>query len=147
LETTSRVMRGCRMGNPRIPDAVKAARGTLKPCRTNAAQPKLDPSFLPPPPAGLAADEVVIWAEMAMVVDPMRVATLADVRCFRAMVYALANMDRAQRNRKAGQTERATAIKTARAAMADFGVTPASRAKVSAMPAPAKADPLAEFLS
>ena len=135
------------MPNPRVPDAVKKARGTLKPYRTNPNQPNLEPAFIPAPPDDLPTDEACIWAELAMVVDPMRVATAADVRCFRLLVYALANADRAQRNKKAGQTERATAIKTARAALSDFGITPASRAKVNAAPAPVKADPLAEFLS
>jgi hypothetical protein len=72
---------------------------------------------------------------------------VADVRCFRILVYLVAISDRVQRNKKAGTLERTTAHKATRAAMADFGITPASRAKVSAMPAPAKADPLAEFLS
>ena len=135
------------MSRPRLPDPVKAAKGTLKACRVNRAQPQLEPAYIPAPPDDLAADEAAIWAELAMVVDPMRVATVADVRCFRVLVYLVAMSDRVQRNRKAGTVEKTTAHKATRAALGDFGLTPATRAKVNAAPAPVKADPLAEFLS
>lgn len=135
------------MSRPRLPDAVKAAKGTLQPCRVNKNAPKLDPAHLPPPPADLAADEAAIWVELAQVIDPMRVATAADVRCFRVLVYSVAISDRAQRNRKAGTVEKTLAHKAARAALADFGITPASRSKVSAAPPQEKASPFAKFLS
>lgn len=135
------------MPNPAIPDSLKAVRGTLKKNRVNPAQPKLDPAFLPPPPDDLAADEKAIWARLAMVIDPMRVATVADVECFTILVYSVALAHRVRRNRKASTTEKVLAWKHARSAFTDFGISPSSRSKVSAAPATSKTDPLAEFLS
>jgi hypothetical protein len=135
------------MPNPAIPDSLKAIRGTLKKSRVNQAQPKLDPAFLPPPPDDLAADEKAVWIRLAAVIDPMRVATAADVECFAVLVYSVALAHRIRKSRKAGTVEKVTAWKHARSAMTDFGISPSSRAKVSAAPASSKADPLAEFLS
>ena len=124
-------------------DAVKKARGTLKPYRTNPNQPNLEPSVFPAPPDDLPTDEACIWAELAMVVDPMRVATAANVRCFRLLVYALANAGQAPSNR--GRADRtATAIKTARAALSTSDHA-GLEAKRDAAPAPVKAVPLAGF--
>ena len=135
------------MPNPALPDSLKAARGTLKKSRVNQAQPRLDPTLLPAPPDHLAADEKAAWVRLAAVIDPMRVATAADVECFTVLVFSVALAHRVARSKKAGTVEKVTAYKHARSAMTDFGISPSSRAKVSAAPATDKHDPLAEFLS
>ena len=135
------------MGNPRVPDAVKAARGTLKPCRTNPDQPKLDVAAIPPPPGRLTVDQAQAWRDIAERVEPLRVYTVADELALEQAAFALALSRQVYAGRKACTNERVTASKAVGYWLTHFGLSPSTRSKVSAAPKVEKADPLAEFLS
>lgn len=135
------------MSRPRLPDAVKAARGTLKPCRMNPLQPKLEATGIPAPPDFLAGDQAKAWLDLAARVEPLRVFTVADDLAFEQAAVAIALSRRLSKSKKAGTNERINASKNVGYWLTHFGLSPSTRSKVSAVPAPAKADPLAEFLS
>ena len=135
------------MGNPRVPDAVKAARGTLKPYRTNPAQPKLDVAAIPPPPERLTVAQAQAWRELAERVEPMRVYTVADELAFEQAAFAIALSRQIFAGRKACTNERVTSSKAVGYWLTHFGLSPSTRAKVSAAPKVEKLDPLSEFLS
>lgn len=73
-------------GRPRKPTAQKALAGTLRPSRENPAEPSLTPAPLPEPPANLTAFERQAWEDLRRLIDPMQIATAADVYAFRRMV-------------------------------------------------------------
>ncbi|MEI6226913.1 MAG: hypothetical protein WCS72_19405 [Deltaproteobacteria bacterium] len=133
-------------GRPRLPDAVKAARGTLQPCRVNKHAPKADPVTIGEPPRHLMPDECDAWRELAEALNPMRVATCSDMLALEMAASAIATARRARFSADEFSDVVAT-NKAARAALADFGLTPSTRSKVSAAPEAPKKDPLAEFLS
>jgi len=136
------------VGQPRVPEAVKRARGTFKPSRTfpNAPHPEVV-SFAEPPP-GMTKAERETWVRLAAQVDPLRVTTAADREAFGLTVATLVQARRALRSRKVSQAGKNSTVRTAFFALSHFGLSPASRTKVQAVAAaPDKADPLAEFLS
>ena len=135
------------MARPRVPDEVKAARGTLQRCRVNPLQPKLDMAVIPPPPERLAADQAQAWRELSQRIDPLRVYTVADELALEQAALAIALSRRVFAAKKAGTNERVTASKAVGYWLTHFGLSPSTRSKVSAAPKVEKADPLAEFLS
>lgn len=134
-------------GRPRLPDAVKAAKGTLQPCRVNKNQPQLEPVSVGEPPDRLPERMHSVWHELARQVDPMRVASASDLRAFELLVRAVALADETSDDPCAEVSDKVSASKAALTWLQHFGMTPASRAKVNAAPPKPKADPLAEFLS
>jgi hypothetical protein len=73
-------------GRPRKPTAHKRLAGTLRNDRQNHAEPRLQPIALPDPPADLTDLERAAWVELKELIDPMQIATAADVVAFRSMV-------------------------------------------------------------
>lgn len=136
-----------RGGHNSLPDAVKAARGTLKANRVNPAQPKLETVLVGDPPKGLRRDEKDVWTDLAASVDPMRIMTVADFRAFRLMVRTVALAERVAGDDDVPVSQQVAALKAGMSSLQHFGMDPASRGKVSAAPKIEKADPLAEFLS
>ena len=67
------------MGNPKLPDAWKAMRGTLKKSRSNPRAPKPGAITIGPPPPELAADEAEVWTVMAPVVNALSLAGAGDL--------------------------------------------------------------------
>ena len=154
-------------GRPRKPTAVKRLAGTARKGRENPAEPQLEPVALPGPPKDLTAHERAAWIELKALIDPMQIATAADVAAFRSMVED-AGMLAALRqsfidagaepvyseDTKAGAQLRmrpeVLSIPTYKKLLllhfARWGIDPADRQRVSFLkPETRSADPLAKF--
>lgn len=135
------------MGRKSLPDAIKAAKGTLRPCRVNKSSPKFErisstsaPDYLTP----VAAAE---FKEKADLLKQMGVMTQADNTALAAYASAYGRWREAQEilanegvviTTEAGNTIQHPACGIAARALdqmfkflAEFGLTPASRSKVS----------------
>lgn len=153
-------------GRPRKPDKMKELAGTARKDRVNPKAPAQQPSKLLPPPRGLTAGERAAWFELARVLEPMRVATDADLVAFRQMAVTLAVINDAKQAlddakgltytletesgtvvRKRPEVEILLAYKRQLSVeLSRFGLTPADRSRVSALGDEGRGnDPLAEF--
>jgi P27 family predicted phage terminase small subunit len=157
-------MAALNAGRPPKPAELKRLEGTARKCRENARAPAGAPLEALPMPPGLTEREQAAWAELAAVVAPMRVVTPSDVPAFRQMVTTRAMCAEARDDiRNEGQTYTvvtesgavkrknpsvevlATFTKLHDVQLAQFGLTPAARQRVSAIKPDAKGDPLDEF--
>ena len=130
-------------GGNRLPTAVKKARGTLQKCRTNKAEPKLDPSKVPPPPRGCGPVFRRKWRELARAVEALGVFTLADLPAFDLLVRMMTEVVTAPDDMPA--TARVRLMQATAGQLAAFGLSPASRGRVDRVTAPA-ADPTLDFM-
>lgn len=144
-------------GRPRKPTQLKVLTGTARADRLNPREPKAAAVDIPPPPSGLTRDERESWLELKAVVDPMRVATAADVVAFREMVGTLGILRALRRSLAKGKIAEdglvrpevsaiAVYTKLMHAHLARWGLTPADRARVAALEADKGAgSPLDQF--
>jgi P27 family predicted phage terminase small subunit len=137
----------------RLPTAVKARRGTLRPDRMNPREPRPELG-VPKPRRGLPADVRATYRRLAAILKPLHVVTLADGPALELLAGAIAEHDRAAAVIGAvGATYEcptsvgavlhrvrpevalaADAWRRAAVLLAGFGLTPASRSKVEAQP-------------
>jgi phage terminase small subunit len=134
-----------RGGHNRKPTALKVLEGTARPDRMNPREPAAASAPMPAPPAELDADERAVWERLAPVVDALKVATAADVEAFHLAILAVARFHRVARNSDATTNQFAKAHAVAMNSLAQFGLTPAQRAKVSTLPDAAAPNPLRKF--
>ena len=139
-------------GRPRLPTAVKKLKGTLQPCRTNPEEPTLEPAVPEIDLAHLSPTAQKIWPQLSAILLNMGVLTEADGLALTAMAEAFADMMDCKKlvleqgrllymeNANGNITIRANPL-VGQAADAErrfwmwatqFGLTPASRSKVSA---------------
>jgi len=126
-----------------------------------AAAEALAPDLKPTPPKWLPEEAHEFWKPIVKILRGMRVAkesdkpalallcdALADVKAAHAKIalsgYTVATAEGVKTNPH--YNVKASAAKIAIRLMAEFGMTPSSRARVLGMAAPAAADPLDEFL-
>lgn len=116
------------MGRPRIPDAVKNLRGTLRKDRVNTRAPRLAVTKPPAPPREISATERQIWKRLARELPP-GVYTEADATAYRALVHAVMLAE----NPPDGVTASEKIHWTRMAAywLGRFGMTPSDRERVS----------------
>lgn len=160
------------VGRPRKPSSVKARQGTERADRRNGAEPAARFVPLPPPPEYLTATERECWIRHAAVVDAWRVASAADVRAFERLVEIDALITEAQRSMRRDlgpggvprlfdevatrngqwiQPRQEIGLITRLEKLllfyfSRFGLTPADRARVAALPSSdGGATPLDEF--
>ena len=158
-------------GRPLKPTVLKALGGTLQPSRTNAAEP-LAAVLLPTPPEWLSERAKGYWAEVGAVLLSMKLCTAADGPALMLLTETLAEWAEARQavvgtgkrpgvglvyemQTENGQTMRrpnpevaiaSDAMKRALRMLTEFGLTPASRGKVSALGENDEADPFAQML-
>lgn len=154
-------------GRPRKPTAIKKLAGTLKSERTNHSEPAGRAIAIPPPPRHLSDLERAAWRRLARVVDPMRIATEADLEAFELLVSEVALVDAARASLRACDGEILVAEETAHGTslkprpeigiierhnklvmyhFSRWGLTPADRSRVSTLgDGRPSTDPLAEF--
>lgn len=77
-------------GPPRLPDAVKKARGTYRADRSNPSAVRLQRAPLPEPPSDLDAHAQAWWRSLAKAVALVGVYTEADADTFRLLVESRA---------------------------------------------------------
>jgi P27 family predicted phage terminase small subunit len=138
----------------RLPTATKALRGTLRPDRTNPREPK--PKVGAPPARRDLPAAVKVWYRRIVKALPPRVATVADglalelgARAFseydsavnviaeRGLTYEAVTVSGAVMQRARPEAAiAANAWQRAARMLEGFGLTPASRSKVEAVPAP-----------
>jgi P27 family predicted phage terminase small subunit len=148
--------------NPK-PTALKKVLGTARKDRTVANEPKPLALVSLDPPAHIQGEAASLWKRLAPILDRMGVLTEADVDAFEALCIAWADWKDAlaaiaedgayyQTFSESGMMRRAhpalgvrnDAWRRVIAGMSEFGLTPASRTKVSAR-SKDDDDPLAEF--
>lgn len=152
-------------GRPPKPTALKLLEGTARRDRINASEPQPPLLLEARPPAWLKGRGRRAWKELAPVLTEMRVLTVGDRAALMLLCDVYAEfMDARDAVRKHGQVYTmavkgggymlmprpevsiaADAWRRASAMMQQFGLTPASRSKVSAKDA-IESDPFEEFL-
>lgn len=139
------------MARPRKPSAVKRAQGTDQPCRMNPLEPEL-PSSIPAPPDHLSEQAKAFWAEYGPLLFDMRVLSKADraaleqlcethaeivalreeIRGLGSSTYKTTNTAGEMMHRPYPQVAQLSDLtRQLRGWLSDFGLTPASRSKVS----------------
>lgn len=143
-------------GRKPLPTAVKAARGTLRASRQKVDEPKAAlASADVAPPRGMRKEAVAEWRRLAPVLVELCVLTTADLAALRAVCEAWCDYVSAQRvATKAGAyykttsrdgstmirahpaiADRSDAWRRYRSGLVEFGLTPASRSRVSTVDA------------
>ena len=119
------------MANRRKPTALKVMQGTNQPSRSNPAEPEFEPTDGLEPPEWLRDGEAVAaWREWAGLLESQRVLTEADRRALGMMC----NMESAAVQKwNAGAAPSAAELTQLRMMYNEFGLTPASRPKVSSL--------------
>lgn len=152
-------------GRPRKPTSQKALGGTLQPSRTNPNEPVPDVA-LPLPPDWLSEKARQYWREIGDVLLHMKLTTVADGPAMQLLTETLAEWAEARQEVHAnGLTYSTTtesgseihrpypqvaiasdAMKRALRMLTEFGLTPASRSKVSALGDGPESDPLGDIM-
>ena len=152
-------------GRPLKPTVLKALGGTLQPSRTNAHEPT-PAVFLPTPPAWLSDKARQYWGEVGAVLLDMKLCTVADGPALQLLTETLAEWAEARQavHRKGLTYETTTAtgdrmcrpnpevtiaadaMRRAQRMLTEFGLTPASRGKVSALGDETGLDPFAQLM-
>jgi P27 family predicted phage terminase small subunit len=152
------------LGRPPKPQEQKRLEGTLRKDRENLKAPVAAVLEALPMPEGLTEREQAGWAELATVVAPMRVVTPSDLPAFRQLVTTWAQAEWARETVNVeGQTysvdtQSGTVIRKHPAVeillsakkqlssdLAQFGLTPAARQRVSVLAEEKEKDGLDEF--
>ena len=153
-------------GRPLKPTVLKALGGTLQPSRTNAHEPT-PAVFLPTPPAWLSDKARQYWGDIGAVLLDMKLCTVADGPALQLLTETLAEWAEARQavHRKGLTYETTTAtgdlmcrpnpevtiaadaMRRALRMLSEFGLTPASRGKVSALGDETSLDPFAQMLA
>ena len=149
-------------GRPPVPTALKRRRGAAGP---DAAEPRVAAGKVPPAPRNLGREERLAWVELRQLVNPLRVATQADLPAFTLLVEAMGVALRAAEViRREGLTMIETGLKGQRYVrtrpevgvlanfqkivwygLGRFGLTPADRARVVSLTGIPVNDPADEF--
>ena len=153
-------------GRPRKPTHLKKLSGTLQPCRTNPNEPT-PAVYLPTPPDWLSERAREYWGEIGAVLLAMRLTTIADGPALQLLTEALAEWAEARQivhqqgltyttTSKMGEviphprpevSMAADAWRRALRMLSEFGLTPASRSKVSALGEEEGPDPFAQMMA
>ena len=153
-----------RTGRRRVPTRLKQLKGETRPSRLNLNEPE-PAEGLPPKPMHLKGDASSEWNRLAEIATEMRVLTVADGPILEATCMAYAELREAQRliekqgavyqtlgphgeplmTRKNPAADlRSDAWKRYVSGLGHFGLSPATRSKVSAQP-PERSNKLDRF--
>ena len=133
-----------RGGHNRLPDEAKALRGTLrKPSPTVDASGSAEP--VPLPGREVTGLERRVWRELACEVEAAGTYRASNATAFRMMVRVVALAESWAITRPAAATAVVRLAQVAAGLLAAFGLTPASRSRVPALPT--RRDERREFLT
>lgn len=128
-----------KRGNRRLPDAIKATRGTLRLCRTNPAAPVL-PTSPWDPPADLKGEGLAEWQRLMPILQEAGVLTDGDRGLFERYCRVLTTLRRVEAAAQRASLEVALAkgylgqlnklTTQFRQLAAELGLTPSSRGGV-----------------
>lgn len=132
------------MPNARKPTALKVLAGTNQPCRANPDEPQYEVSEgMEPPPWLRDGTAVAVWNDLAGILEGHRVLTVAD----RHALAQLCNLESASQSVwRSGETPNNAMLNQIRMFLQEFGLTPASRAKVSSAGVAKENNPFAELV-
>lgn len=133
-------------GQNRLPDEIKAFKGTLKKARVDPDRMDVAPARIPAPPKHLLPDERSIWNELRRVLSPLGVVGETDMIAFRKLVHAVVCSDRLDAQEGADPKHVSAASNDALKWLTRFGLTPASRGTVRMVCGPEAAETLDDFL-
>ena len=154
-----------QQGRKPLPTQVKVLRGTARPDRANKGEP-LPPPGIALPPGWLKKRELKIWGELAPLLERMGVLTTADPHALAILCDAYAEYIAARNKvRRLGstyQTETATgsiahharpevamaadAWRRVKMMLAEFGLTPSGRSRISVPKSSGEEDPVEKWL-
>ncbi|TVT39624.1 phage terminase small subunit P27 family [Hymenobacter setariae] len=152
-------------GRPPKPTSQKKLGGTLQPCRTNPNEPQPE-VYLPVPPNWLSERAKEYWAEIGAVLLAMKLSTVADGPALQLLTEALAEWAEAREfvqregftystfTKQGDEMHRpypqvaiaSDAWRRSMTMLTQFGLTPASRSKVSALGGDEEKNPFAEMM-
>lgn len=113
-----------------VPPELKLLRGTAQPCREVKDAPSFDlVTTFPPPPQHLDADGAAAWQELGPQLVMAGVLQVVDLYALEQLCFSWA---RFRKKAKAQMEITASEDQTLKALFSEFGMTPASRRKVSA---------------
>lgn len=144
-------------GRKRLPDHLKVVKGTDQRCRMNPEAPKADVS-LPVPPDHLSARAAELFRQVVAILADMGIGSASDVHSLTILAQRLeeveictvviedsgrffvSSVERDDEDRIVSQqikahpavAQRSEAMRHAQSLLAEFGLTPAARSKVSA---------------
>lgn len=153
-------------GRPRKPTHLKIVSGTAQKCRMNPDEPKPS-SELPTPPDWLSERASAIFRELVVIIDRMRIASASDISMLALLASRLeeveictaiiedggrfftSKIERDEAGNIVSQQirphpavgQRSNAMRHAQSLLAEFGISPAARSKVSASKKPADKNP------
>lgn len=135
-------------GRPRLPDSVKAAKGTLKKIRI---RPQPTPTALeewPDPPEGFSEAEARAWSRLGVAALPLGVLGAPDLILVEYTAKAMARLDVMISEGDAPATAFNAAFSLVSMMLRNLGLSPLSRSTVTPLPkekASADEDSLSEF--
>ena len=113
----------------RLPRKLKELRGTLEKSREPKNPIELAPGKVPPPPRGLTRTEREEWLNLAAAVEAAGCYSECDLPAFRILVKLSA-----MGHGGGPPSAIVRALQAGLSALRDFGITPASRSRVEAVP-------------
>ncbi len=150
------------MPNPRKPTRQKEIEGTARKDRANPAEPKYEPA-VPPAPEWLCDVARIEWQRVAPLMHGQRLLAEVDMAVLAAYCEMFAEVaeltgllregrrylleEDGQPRKYPISEERRKAIQRMQSLAGELGLTPATRSKVSAIPAPVETDPLTKLLA
>ncbi len=130
-------------GHNRVPDSVKALRGTKRRDRSNPTAPEVEIEQVPPAPRGMTREQKAVWGELAHQVNGLGVYARSNFTAFRLMVESVTEARHPDPRDPA--TARVKLLQVAAGMLQRFGLDPSSRSRVSVV-APQAKDEAAGFL-
>lgn len=128
------------MPQPHLPTTLKVLKGTLRPDRTNRAEPRPEVLDRLPFPEHLPESHRPHWDRIAFHVAHLRCVTKADLPALEEIVGVKVEVEKLARSRKSTVKARAVLV----GMMARFGMTPSDRQRVASLPE-VKEDRLSRF--
>ena len=138
---------GVYMARTPLPTSLKLIKGTLQKCRTNKNEPK-PPVGAPAPPKGLSKGAVSEWKRIAPILEDMSLLTGADMAALAGYCELFARWQKAEQEIQTGGEVITTpngslqispwvsiayrSLAEMRKYLSEFGLSPASRSKVTA---------------
>ena len=122
------------MANPPAPTRLKVLRGTTRPDRSNPREPK--PKALPAsakPPAWISKAARPYWPDFAEMFNAAGLLTVLDKASLVLLVDALAEYIRCRDDESTPYAAMYSSWRRLHVMLGDFGASPASRAKVTAI--------------
>lgn len=131
-----------------VPTAIKKMKGTFRKDRATFNEPEVAAVPVPEAPEQLREDERACWESLRSPIDTLQVFSEADHTALRMLAQELARYRRLVAEAEPDHERITACSKSVLSLMSHFGLTPASRSKISKLSSNRRDEtPLDEFLS